>query len=386
MINQNVGTPRFYINIIEWMASLGLVQSSGGFPIERYFTTNASIPTFFMPGDGDGLHDSVFMPNFGTYDGNNGITYNSIIPDNKGFFAILGHLFKTNDCEFIIQEGNPDYSGINDVGKEVNYGSAGTHIRPDLDGFTLSTCGFNDFNQISGTPYYVYEDDEEGGGDGVIDGYANQGQIRFESGTWDYADANPYWGYGGIVFGSIVIGSYYDMPHGPEMSLTMTREMDGVKRIRTKGGSDLVDYRYTKSPPWGELAAWELHDSIGGITDRRLSRSGRRVWDLSFNYLQDSDVFPDVSSLTNYETISPDGVVWDDAMNATDNTLLDEETFFSQVIHKTNGGQLPFIFQPDNSNFNPDQFAIAKLDMKSFKFDQVANGVYNMKLKIREVW
>ena len=67
-------------------------------------------------------------------------------------------------------------------------------------------------------------------------------------------------------------------------------------------------------------------------------------------------------------------------------TLLEDDNFFSQVIHKTNGGQLPFIFQPDNANDNPDQFAICKFDMKEFKFEQVANGVYNIKLKIREVW
>ena len=49
-------------------------------------------------------------------------------------------------------------------------------------------------------------------------------------------------------------------------------------------------------------------------------------------------------------------------------------------------GNLPFIFQPDSNNNNPDQFAICKFDMKEFKFEQVANGVYNVKLKIREVW
>ena len=66
--------------------------------------------------------------------------------------------------------------------------------------------------------------------------------------------------------------------------------------------------------------------------------------------------------------------------------ILSDYNFFSQVIHKTNGGQLPFIFQPDSSYANPDGFAICKLDMKEFKFEQVANGVYNIKLKIREVW
>ena len=57
------------------------------------------------------------------------------------------------------------------------------------------------------------------------------------------------------------------------------------------------------------------------------------------------------------------------------------------------GGHLPFIFQPDGGadvegagNFNPDQFSIARFDMKSLQYDQVANNVYNVKLKIRECW
>ena len=69
-----------------------------------------------------------------------------------------------------------------------------------------------------------------------------------------------------------------------------------------------------------------------------------------------------------------------------DNTLLDSDNFFSQVIQKTNGGQLRFIFQPDSNNNNPDQFAICKFDMNSYKFTQTAPGLYNVKLKIREVW
>ena len=94
-----------------------------------------------------------------------------------------------------------------------------------------------------------------------------------------------------------------------------------------------------------------------------------------------SDLFPDVSSLTNYETSG-----YSDGNDVTLNTLLNDNTFYSQVIHKTNGGQLPFIFQPDKDNNNPDQFAICKLDMDSFQFERVTKNIYNIKLKIREVW
>ena len=82
-----------------------------------------------------------------------------------------------------------------------------------------------------------------------------------------------------------------------------------------------------------------------------------------------------------------DASLYDDgdlnASNLLDKTILTDDNFYSQVIHKTNGGQLPFIFQPnkdDNTNF-----AIAKID-SGFTFEQVANGVYNVKMTIREVW
>jgi len=202
-------------------------------------------------------------------------------------------------------------------------------------------------------------------------------QLRFESGVWDENDLpTPYNGLD-VQLSSFSFGVTYTMPHSPDLSLTLTREYGGIKTIETKGGASLSNAFYTKPPKWGDAGAWELYS--GTPTNQALSRSGRRVWDLSFSYLQDSDVFPDLSNIGWEGTYDYD-------YEASGNTLLDDDNFYSQVIHKTNGGQLPFIFQPDKDNNNPDQFAICKFDMKEFKFEQVANGVYNVKLKIREVW
>ena len=55
-------------------------------------------------------------------------------------------------------------------------------------------------------------------------------------------------------------------------------------------------------------------------------------------------------------------------------------------MDRTIGGALPFVFQPDGNNNSPDQFAICKLDHESFQYTQVANNVYDISLKIREVW
>ena len=172
--------------------------------------------------------------------------------------------------------------------------------------------------------------------------------------------------------GSVIFGIYYDFPHSPDLNLSLSYEYGGIKETTTKGGATLTNAFYTKPPKWtGSLGAWEL----GG--EPKYAKSGRRVWDLSFSYLNDSSVFPDNAGLVN-ETDAD-----------TNLTLLEDDTF-QRVIHLTNGGQLPFLFQSDNTvdatSPKPDQLAIAKFDMNSFKFDQVANSVYNCKIRIREVW
>jgi hypothetical protein len=183
------------------------------------------------------------------------------------------------------------------------------------------------------------------------------------------------------TFGCHVWGKYYDMPHSPDLKLKMSIEMDGVKTLQSKGGATLSNASYTKPADWGDMGAWQL----GGSSNLR---SGRKVWDLSFSYLSDSDVFPVNASTGNFSGNENDDF---------ETNILDGTDFFSVVWNRTMGGHLPFIFQPDapkydddgsqiGGNNNPDQFAIARFDMKSLQYEQVASNVYNVKLKIRESW
>ena len=66
--------------------------------------------------------------------------------------------------------------------------------------------------------------------------------------------------------------------------------------------------------------------------------------------------------------------------------ILTNPSFFSQVWHKTLGGTLPFIFQPDSSNNNPDQFSICRFVNNSLKATQTAFNVYDISVSIEEVW
>ena len=63
----------------------------------------------------------------------------------------------------------------------------------------------------------------------------------------------------------------------------------------------------------------------------------------------------------------------------------DDDSFSAQVLNKISHGQ-KFIFQPDNTNANPDQFAICVLDQDSFSMKRTAWNVYDISMKIKEVW
>ena len=296
MAYQNIGTPRFYINVIEWLMQNGLV-------------TNAEVGSFFrtLPVNTN-LHEisSISLPSF------------SQILTDQSFIAVLGHTYGNDTDHYFRLENIDDYTEI------INY-------TPNYNGFSIATFLYNDL------------------------------ELSFIN---EPTDAS-------VGIGSILVGTYYDMPHSPELSLTMTREMDGVKRVRTRGGSDLVKHQYIRSPKWGDLAPWELSNEA---KNQDLARVGRRTWDLSFNYLQDSDIFPDLSNVGWEGT-------YENYNDSIGNTLLDDNTFFSQVLHKAHN--LPFIFQPDT---NDNNIAICKFDMKSFQFNQVANNTYNINLKIKEIW
>ena len=66
-------------------------------------------------------------------------------------------------------------------------------------------------------------------------------------------------------------------------------------------------------------------------------------------------------------------------------TIGNDDSFHAQVLNRICLGQR-FIFQPDNTNNNPDQFAICTLDQNSFKIERAAPNVYNISMKIKEVW
>ena len=313
MAYQNVGTPRFYINVLEWLETVGYFATTGA-AIENHFRTLPVNPQLYW---GEFAYD---IPN---------------VLGTENFIAILGHELATD---------NNNYSLLNWSGdSEIVNGAPAT----GYNGFSISIFT-NQLEHIS---------------------------PRFET-----YESN---------IGSVIIGTYYDMPNAPNLSLTMSREYGGTKEITTHNGGSMSNAMWSKPYKWGSLGAWELGDS-----NPALSRSGRKTWDLKFSYMDDSDLWGSNQAISISRQDPYDGL--DDAdTNAPNNpnvqgnfeyTILTDTNFFSQVWHKTLGGTLPFIFQPDKNNNNPDQFAICKFKNNSLKATQSAFNVYDISLSIEEVW
>ena len=288
MAYQNVGRPRIYLNIAEFLAF------HGKFFIHHIFRTLPVDPKYH--GTAGDNSDAIPIPDLEEH----GIEFG-----NKKFLALLGL----------------------DRNQKVTLGTL-FDINDYIDG------GIMNADQLR-SGYSI----------GIVERFPDM-----------FA-----WGY----VGSVVLGLYYDFPTSPDLNLSISYEYDGVTELTSKGGITITNSNYTGAALWGDKGAWELGDA------NTISRSGRRVWNISFSYMADDEVFAENSALTNEN--HPDDFT----------TLLRSDTL-QRAIHFTYGGQLPMIFQPDIDNNK--EFAIARFDQKSFNFTQTAPNIYSISLKIREIW
>ena len=386
MAYQNVGTPRFYVNVIEWLTQSG-VDVLNNLP---QTTWNASVwntlpvnPTDYysnyyislsgyctLGGFAVGADNQADCESFGesavwtpTFEDREFDIIN--IPagvfNNQSFWAILGHNIAEVGfmpwARFVDIYANENIIETTDV---INF--PWTSL-PEHDGFSIATLSLTDINNLH------------------VGASAN--------------------------IGSMMLGTYYDMKNAPNLSLTMSRDYGGTKEHQFYNGGTGSNTMWSKPSQWGKnRGAWELgsQDHYAPI----FSRSGRRSWELKFSFVDDGNLWGSNQmlsvlmgdSLSGDEPDAYDGGVGGDLSANTlfrDN-LLTDDNFFSQVWHKTLGGTLPFIFQPDaprlntttqeyeGGNNNPDQFATARFKSNTLKATQSAFNVYDISVSIEEIW
>lgn len=352
----SVGRPRFYVCTLQWLKSLGKlnVWNTGDFLVDQMrdlIGINPSHQITLNHENTDGSNDVMV---FGA-----DVDLNTIMYPDNAFNMILGHNMYSARASCETGSSGDIWNWVG-TGNYVN--GAFQSGRPDYNGFSIHL----DTNEQMGS---------------AIKAETNRMQFRFDSqledGSYGSGNTPP------LKIGSLMFGNYYTMPHSPDLSLTQTIEYGGTTTQETRGGATLTNSTWLSQPKWGDLGAWEL--SNNGL--QPFHSSGRRTWNLSFSFLDSSDILGSNSRLTkNTMETEIAGSTFEDgdvSNNIFNYDILTDYNFYSQVIHKTAGG-LPFVFQPDvNDKTN---FAIASIPSNTIKLTQVSFGVYNIKLKIREIW
>ena len=378
MAYNSVGTPRFIIDYLTWYNSLGL--------IEKFYLWNAD--TSRSDDDIDvakliGLNPTSIVKAYST-SGNSTDGFNYV-------FYLKGESF--SEKHFPVED-------INVVGLFGHNLKTVIDDNPNLAYY----IGFSDQGSGDDTehPKWTFGEYEAGKEISINSNFSNnginEGILKPSNDGWSLQSvsgiSNDYTGFETNIhninlipravsnlnsiftLGSCLIGRIFDMPHSPDLKLSISYET-GTKEQTTRGGATLTNNMW-EARKWGDLPAWGFDSHAANPVNVRYFNTApkdRRVWDLSFSYLDKENTFPRYNSHTTLETTDAP------SSNPDQYTLNGSDDFYSQVWNKV-GNQHRFIFQPDNT---VNEFAICKID-GNIKFTQVANGVYNIKLKIREVW
>ena len=350
MANQNIRTPRFYTDLINYHrargASIGTITatdaSSGFIGLPATNTVDDVLDlrplnqvTFDTSSDTNG--HVLFNANFTT------ASY------KQTYLAILNHNLNSCNGRFKVFAGSASNSitaldGANADLADVNWSSAGVIEIINADGRAAS-----DGNKTGTiTP----------ASDGTTIVAVNELDLRywaiqFEGDTaWD--------GSTDFKLGGIMIGEHFDMPQSPDLSLTRSIIYDKVDINESVGGQ-----RYGVSKSFGRTASSTSKSPFALGTYGQAVYGGRIAYDMNFSYLAASNVLP--SETTVYQ--------------------FSDDTVVSDVWNMTDGPHRPFIFCIDNTstgNNAESEYMFARFAQNSLDMQQVAPDVYNVGMRIEE--
>ena len=387
-MSKQVKTPRFYVDMVSFLHATGDLDwngSKGGAellymnPSNPYIRESTTTHVIFKIGKNTNRSPKT---SFGI-----------------NFAAVLNHNLASDDSGFKINgirgfATNGDDSDWENLTSGTNFGDS--VLNSNWSGGRL-------YPTYNGTSIFTLND--------TIEGYWRQFDVRYDGDDTLDLEYNHQ-------LGSLVVGKYFDCPNSPDLNLTMSRRFDGIKKQKTIGGKTLPSIYYDgpvewemngpdgtyKYPPFELDLATGIPDLITDDEDTPdidesnlaaviadfnqraksgLGRKGLRSWKLTFSYISEDNMWMDneVSSKVTSDSID-DGEI--PTGGSDPNPMLSDDSF-NFVWNCTLGGSLPFIFQPDNTNNNPDQFSICTFRDSSLSVKQVAFNTYSLSITIDEV-
>ena len=181
--------------------------------------------------------------------------------------------------------------------------------------------------------------------------------------------------------GGITYGWHYTMPHSANLEYKYSVEYDGVDVTQTKGGNTLYNKRHTTGASYVDYPPYQIFRPHPSGISHPEANSGRKVWDLTFSYISETDYQQDYSSgnsMWRWDAVQEGG--GDDNIAGGWSGIRND--FTSRVLYGTQG-YLPFVFQPDSTK---DYYTVCKFDQNSFSCTQQAPDLWQFSCKIKETW
>lgn len=187
-----------------------------------------------------------------------------------------------------------------------------------------------------------------------------EGNLQSDASVGTGNETDRVWASTDFKLGGIMIGEHFDMPHSPDLNLTRSIIYDKVNINESVGGQ-----RYGTSTSFGRTASSTSKSPFALGTYGQAVYGGRIAYDMNFSYLAASDVLP--SETTVYQ--------------------FSDDTVVSDVWNLTDGPHRPFIFNIDNAstgNNAESEYMFARFAQNSLDMQQVAPDVYNVGMRIEE--
>jgi len=412
MSYQRIATPKVYIDNINWLMSSGQMSASDFALTVSSMATGSSVAELF---DMKPSNLQTISTNGNTAGAK--IRINTNITSGTGqdanFIAILGHNLKEAGARIMVQEDSSSgfaspYGGARELTEVVNCPlqsdtNTGVAISGNMDSdagtvtVTMSSANsakFTEGDMIKINSEIMYVDSVASGaltvdrrqhstslgthsiGDEVFfTKYSAPTKNGWSLATYATTPTDNQYirliiepdGNGVDTFsadvkiGAILIGEVYEFPQVPDLKINKQFSFDGVKRQTSIGGQTYANATYLKGANW---FLEPFYNSATVTAPVVMGKSGRMSLDMSFSYLDDSDIF-------NENLYG--------GTNVTTNNKM-----YANIISKTHNGMHPMLFQYDKDTATDiDSFLWCRL-ANDPKFAQVANRVWSTKMSLIE--
>ena len=360
MANQNIRTPRFYIDEISYLLSRGVAQN-GQFDVTATHAGNTFMGTFTTGSEPElfdmrPLNKCTFDTSADT-DGHVLITIDTqSATSKKSYIAIMNHNLVSSVGKIRISAGDiaSDVTAIDGANADTADIAWANDTLTEVVNADTTTAAADDKSVViepaaNGTTIVTFPETN-----------LRYWGIQFEGNTTNTGVAtNGTWGSTDAFVGGIMLGEYFDMK-APDLAVKRSIAFDNINIQESIGGQ-----RYSNMASHGRQATTTTRSPFVTGSYQQNVYGGRLSFDMSWSYLASTDVMPNEYG----------------AIQDTDDAVVQD------IWNKTNGPHSPFIFSIDKDSAGANaesEMIFARFGQNNLEMTQVALDTFNISMRIEE--